>query len=246
MSKTKIPKDHPRYASLKEREALIEGYEEGITALAGLIAHGRGEAFDYLIGETTTEQAEKAIKAAAAALLLAKNPVISVNGNTAALCLGALIELSNTVNAKLEVNLFYRSEGRARRIERVLRDKGAKEVLGIEPDAEIEGLSSERRRVSGEFYKSDVVLVPLEDGDRTEALVKMGKQVIAIDLNPLSRTSQNASISIVDNVTRAIPELTKAVKELKKLKKEELLDITGEFDNKKNLEDVVRHIRKLY
>ncbi len=245
-NRTEIPKDHPRYASLKEREALIEGYEKGITALAGLIAHGRGEAFDYLIGETTTAQAKNAIKAAAAALLLAKNPVISVNGNTTALCPEALIELSKAVNAKLEVNLFYGSEGRAKKIEELLLDKGAKEVLGIEPDAEIEGLSSERRRVSRDgIYKSDVVLVPLEDGDRTEALVKMGKQVIAIDLNPLSRTSQSATISIVDNVTRAIPELTKAVKELKKLKKEELLNTISEFDNKKNLEDVVRHIRKL-
>ena len=32
--------------------------------------------------------------------------------------------------------------------------------------------------------KADTVLVPLEDGDRTEALVKMGKTVVAIDLNP--------------------------------------------------------------
>lgn len=245
-NKTRIPKNHPRYASLKERHSLIEGYEEGITALAGLIAHGRGESFDYLIGEKTTAQAKKAIKAAAAGLLLAKNPVISVNGNTAALCPEALVELSKAVNAKLEINLFYRSEERARRIKKVLLDKGAKGVLGVKPDMEIKGLSSKRRKVSGDgIYKSDVVLVPLEDGDRTEVLVKMGKKVIAIDLNPLSRTSQSASITIVDNVTRAIPELTASVKELKKLKREELLDITSDFDNKKNLEDIVRHIRKL-
>ncbi len=38
-----------------------------------------------LLGEKTTSNAKNAIKAAAAALILAKNPVISVNGNTAAL-----------------------------------------------------------------------------------------------------------------------------------------------------------------
>lgn len=50
-----------------------------------------------------------------------------------------------------------------------------------------------------------MVLVPLEDGDRTEALRRMGKTVIAIDLNPLSRTSRAANITIVDNVIRAVP-----------------------------------------
>ncbi len=241
-----LPKDHPRYTSLKERHSLIEGHENGITALEGLIAHGRGESFDYLIGEKTTAQAKKAIKTAAAGLLLAKNPVISVNGNTAALCPEALVELSKTVDAKLEVNLFYRSEERARKIEKLLLDKGAKGVLGVKPDMAIKGLSSERQKVSRDgIYKSDVVLVSLEDGDRTEALVKMGKKVIAIDLNPLSRTSQTATITIVDNVTRAIPALITSVKELKKRKREELLDIISDFDNKKNLEDVVKHIRKL-
>ncbi len=240
----RIPKDHPRHASLEEREALIKGYESGITAQAGLIAHGRGEAFDYLIGEKTTVQAREAIKAAAASLLLANNPVISVNGNTAALCPGALVELSKALNAKLEINLFYRSGERAGRIEKVLLEKGAEGVLGAAPDAEIEGLSSERRKVSRDgIYKSDVVLVPLEDGDRTEALVKLGRTIIAIDLNPLSRTSQSATLTIVDNVTRAIPELITSVKELKKLKREELLRITSEFDNKKNVSETVRHIR---
>lgn len=243
----KIPKDHPRYISLMEREVLIEGHEIGITAPAGLIAHGRGEAFDYLIGEKTTIYARRAIKAAASELLLAKEPVISVNGNTAALCPGTLVELSKAVDAKLEVNLFYRSCERAGKIEKVLRDNGAEEVLGARPDARIEGLSSERRKVSSiGIYKSDVVLVSLEDGDRTEALVKTGKRVIAIDLNPLSRTSQTATITIVDNVTRAIPELTMSVKALKDVDKGELLTITSKFDNKKNLEGAVRQIRKIY
>jgi len=56
--------------------------------------------------------------------------------------------------------------------------------------------------------KADLILVPLEDGDRCEALRKMGKTVIAIDLNPLSRTSLMASLTIVDEVTRALPMIT--------------------------------------
>ena len=241
-----IPKDHPRHTSLLEREALIEGYKKGITTEAGLIAHGRGEAFDYLLGERTTKEAKGAIRVAAAALLLGENPVISVNGNTAALCPNELVELSEAVGAKLEINLFYRSSERARKIEKVMRDSGAKDVLGVEPDAEIDGLSSERRKVAkAGIYKSDVVLVPLEDGDRTEALVKMRKKVIAIDLNPFSRTSKTATITIVDNVTRAVPELVKAVDELKKLEKEELSLIIDDFDNNETLKDVVRHIRRI-
>ena len=45
-----------------------------------------------------------------------------------------------------------------------------------------------------------------------------GKTVITFDLNPLSRTSQTANITIVDNVTRAIDLL---INESKKLSKKE-------------------------
>src|SRR6266566_3532976 len=65
------------------------------------------------------------------------------------------------------------------------------------------------------IFGADVVLVPLEDGDRAEALVRMGKVVISIDLNPLSRTSQRATIPIVDELTRAILNVKKFVDELK-------------------------------
>ncbi len=36
----------------------------------------------------------------------------------------------------------------------------------------------------------------------------MGKTVIAVDLNPLSRTARMASLTIVDEVTRALPLIT--------------------------------------
>src|SRR5947199_210383 len=48
-----------------------------------------------------------------------------------------------------------------------------------------------------------------------EALVRMGKVVISVDLNPLSRTSQRATIPIADELTRAILNTKKFVEELK-------------------------------
>ncbi|NIM44132.1 MAG: DUF137 domain-containing protein, partial [Nitrososphaeria archaeon] len=112
------------------RERVIEQYEKGIVATAGLFAHGRGEAFDYLLGEKTQGQAIEAVEAAAAALLTSEYPVISVNGNAAALCAKEMIELSKMVDAKVEVNLFYRSEERELAIKRLLELHGATEVLG--------------------------------------------------------------------------------------------------------------------
>ncbi|MFQ5888383.1 MAG: hypothetical protein ACE5HY_06775, partial [Candidatus Hydrothermarchaeales archaeon] len=35
-----LPRDHPRYESLKLRDVLVEGQKEGVTVLQGLIAHG--------------------------------------------------------------------------------------------------------------------------------------------------------------------------------------------------------------
>ena len=94
---TDIPEDHPRYRSLVTRELLVKGVKDGITSMQGLIAQGRGEAFDYLIGERTIPSAENAERAAVAMMLLAKKPVISVNGNAAALVSGELCELSRAL-----------------------------------------------------------------------------------------------------------------------------------------------------
>jgi len=87
-------------------------------------------------------------------------------------------------------------------------------------------------------------LVPLEDGDRTEALVKMVKKVIAIDLNPMSRTSQNATISIVDNIIRAIPNMIAFAKDMKNFNKNKLEEIVKNFDNKKNLRKAINFIKE--
>lgn len=244
--KLRIPENHPRARSLRERMIIIEGEEKGIVAKAGLIAHGRGEAFDYLIGETTITPAFFATKAAVATMLLAKRPVISVNGNAAALVPKELVMLSNELNAPLEVNLFFRTRKREEAIRKHLLTHGAKLVLGIGKNASaiIPELFSERRKVDPEgIYIADVVLVPLEDGDRTMALKKLGKFVIAIDLNPLSRTAQTADITIVDNIVRVIPNMLKLVKEMKKMPIEELESIVSRFDNKKNLSETIAYIR---
>jgi len=240
-----IPKDHPRYHSLVIREELIKHFETGVVARAGLIAHGRGEAFDYLIGEETIEPALKAIRAAACALLLAERPVISVNGNAAALAGEWIIKLAEVVNAKIEVNLFYRTKEREKAIESLLRGLGAKEVFGVDEGFQttIPELMSERRRVDSRgILVADVVLVPLEDGDRTEALRKLGKTVIAIDLNPLSRTARAASITIVDNIVRAMPKLVEEASRLKAVPRDELRSMLSSYDNNVALSEVLEYM----
>jgi 4-phosphopantoate--beta-alanine ligase len=238
-----IPQSHPRYASLVKREKIVAGIEAGITSKQGLIAHGRGEAFDYLIGERTLPSARHATEVAAALLLTAKKPVLSVNGNVAALVSDQMIALSNLVNAPLEVNIFYWTEERVRRIKAHLERHGASTVLGDVADARIPGLESARARVSSDgIYAADVVLAPLEDGDRCEALLKLGKQVISIDLNPLSRTSQQATVSIVDDIERALSNLLAAVQTQRTQSEGALAARIAAFDNRRNLREVVEEI----
>ena len=214
----KIPKSHPRFVSLSIREKIVKGYNDGLVAKEGLLAHGRGEAFDYLVGEKTTRTAKAAINAAAATLLSAQSPVISVNGNVAALCPKEIVQLAKATKAKIEVNLFYYDENRKKKIVKSLKKAGAKQVLGTNPRSyrRIGGLDGPRRIVDKDgIFAADVVLVPLEDGDRTEALQKIGKTVITFDLNPLSRTAQTADITIVDNVIRGMRLLVSACKKCK-------------------------------
>ena len=205
-----IPKSHPRAKSLYIRERLVEGFDDGLVAKEGLMAHGRGETFDYLLGEKTSKHAKKAIKAAALMLSLAKYPVISVNGNVAALCSKEIIKLAKVTHSKIEVNLFYTNQKRMKNIVKSLKKAGAKEILGVKSwdSRRLSGLDSARRVVDRDgIYRADVVVVPLEDGDRTQALKRAGKKVIAFDLNPLSRTAKTADVTIVDNIVRAIDEL---------------------------------------
>ncbi|WP_100182959.1 4-phosphopantoate--beta-alanine ligase [Candidatus Nitrosotenuis aquarius] len=231
-----IPSNHPRAKSLYIREKLVEAFDAGLVAKEGLMAHGRGEAFDYLIGEKTSRSAKKAILAAAFMLKQAQNPVISVNGNIAGLCPKEIVQLAKASGAKIEVNLFYATEARRQNIFRVLKKNGASKIYGMDRknSTKLSGLDSARRIVDRDgIYSADVVVVPLEDGDRTLALKKAGKKVITFDLNPMSRTAETADITIVDNVIRAITLLIKSCKNPKKTK----------FDNSKNLALAIQEIK---
>ena len=123
-------------------------------------------------------------------------------------------------------------------ISNILKKSGAKEVLGMDKkqSTNLKGIDSARKIVDKNgIFSADVVLVPLEDGDRTIALKKAKKKIITFDLNPLSRTAQTADVTIVDNVTRAMKLL---VTESKKSRKKII------FHNKKNLKSAILEIRK--
>ncbi|ERH05802.1 MAG: uncharacterized protein conserved in archaea [Halonotius sp. J07HN4] len=244
MSEIDVPEDHPRYESLLTRHRIEEGVEKGITSKQGLIAEGRGEAFDYLLGERSIESADAAERAAAAQLLLADHPVLSVNGNVAALVAPEIVELADSVNADIEVNLFHRTEERMEAIAAHLREHGAEEVKGLTADGRIPGLSHERAKVDSDgIGDADVVVVPLEDGDRAEALAAEGKTEIVIDLNPLSRSAQTAAIPIIDNIIRAVPNMTKHANELCESDEETLTEVVDGFDREAALNAAEAAIR---
>ena len=244
MIKITVPRSHPRFISLFYRDLLADGVQRGITSLAGLTAHGRGEAFDYLIGEATLPFAYAAIEATAAKLLLAKHPVLTVNGNCAALVPKELVELSKTTDAKLEVNLFHASRIREKKIAEHLLWYGARSVL-LPDTGKIFGIDSNRKRVSRKGQEAaDFIFVPLEDGDRTQALKSLGKTVATVDLNPLSRTAQAADITIVDHINRAMPLIINKVKELSGMKRIQLTHIVKSYNNGKQLSAALKHINQ--
>ena len=202
-----IPVDHPRYHSLRIRERLAQAMQDGVVAPEGLCAHGRGESFDYLLGEETVLSAREAARCAAALFFVAKHPVISVNGNTAVLAAPEIAALQKVTGAMVEVGLFHRTEERILMITDLLTAAGVQVAKG---EAErLLPLSHDRAFcLRHGIYEADLVLVPLEDGDRAGALVELGKKVITIDLNPLSRTSRTATLPIIDEVTRSLPLIT--------------------------------------
>ena len=235
-----IPKNHPRYESLLLRDKVKNAFLDGYLADSGMIAHGRGETFDYLLGEKTVPAAEEAMKAAVASLLLAEHPVLSVNGNTTALAIDEVIELARATDSKIEINLFYRTEERVDKITKLFKDHGYEDILGTNYDDlyYFDKITNPRATASRQgIYIADVILVPLEDGDRAELLKEAGKKIICIDLNPLSRTSKMSDISIVDNVVRAIPEMTRLASEYKNKDEDFLLKIVNDFNNEENLKD---------
>ncbi|MCX6694300.1 MAG: 4-phosphopantoate--beta-alanine ligase [Methanomicrobiales archaeon] len=208
-----IPESHPRYRSLVVREHLVAMVCKGIVTHEGLIAHGRGEAFDYLLGEVSTESAIAACRLAARMICSAERPVISVNGNTAALAADEVAALQAASGARVEVNLFHRTDERIRKITAYLESHGVDVLSGV-PVRNIPLAHDRALCLKEGIFSADLILVPLEDGDRCEALCAMGKEVITIDLNPLSRTARTATLTIVDELTRALPMITNACREI--------------------------------
>jgi 4-phosphopantoate---beta-alanine ligase len=207
---TRLSPLHPRFASLRTRALLADALRAGLVVPEGLVAQGRAEAFDYLLGERSTPSARAAAAEAAGWLRAARRPVLSVNGNVAVL---AAKEIAALVRARpglrVEINLFHRTEARARAIAERLRRAGVREVLGVRPAGRLPGLPSDRARIDPRgIGRADLCVIPLEDGDRAEALRRLGRIVIAIDLNPLSRTARAAHLTIVDELRRALARLS--------------------------------------
>ena len=248
-----VPESHPRYASLMARKKMTDAAAAGMLAESALIAHGRGEAFDYLLGEKTCDAAEKAIRETSARMKSAERCVISVNGNAVALAGMELIVCAAVLNCPVEVNIYYRTPARMEALLSALEVQKKQAVqlypeiadristvpiLGANPDGRIPNLEGPRANChSNGILSADVILVPLEDGDRCEALIAMGKTVCVIDLNPLSRTARTASVTIVDELTRCVPILLKRLME-------DGASLDDHWDNEKNLQDSLEIMRK--
>lgn len=244
-----LNKDHPRYESLVYREKIVEAHKKGILADSGMIAHGRGETFDYLIGEKTTPNSLNTIEVAACYFLTAKKPVLSVNGNTTALVSEDIARLADIMDIPVEINLYYRTPERIKNIEKVYKELGVKEILGTDDDDFIDtpDLNGPRSPVSIEgINKADLIFIPLEDGDRAEKLAALKKNIINVDLNPLSRTAITSTVTIVDNIVRAMPLLIKSVEKYTDYDEDILKEKISTYDNKLNLNTAVHDIIKRF
>jgi 4-phosphopantoate--beta-alanine ligase len=245
-----IPESHPRRESLLSRQKLVDAASKGMLAESALIAHGRGEAFDYLLGEKTCDSARLAIMETAYRLLNSEKCVISVNGNTVALAGPQLIACAAVLGCPIEVNIYYRTPKRMEVLLSALMEQQQLalnlypqiknkitdvKILGGNPDGRIPNLEGPRANCHSDgILSADTILVPLEDGDRCEALIAMGKNVCVIDLNPLSRTAQMATVTIVDELTRCVPIL------LETLMQNSVKSL--DWNNKENLENVIQEI----
>ena len=157
---TDVPDSHPRRASLLTRDLIVAGVEAGITSPHGLIAHGRGEAYDYLLGECSGPWALRACEAAAAWVLAAEHPVLSVNGNAAALVPAELVRLSRITGAPLEVNIFHGSRERERAVAAHLEAHGAERVLRPEAGLTSRDRANQREDVLAKLGVLDLVVGP--------------------------------------------------------------------------------------
>ena len=239
MSEEVVDPSHPRYQSLMMRKRISEAGVKGMLADSALIAHGRGEAFDYLLGEQTIPSALEATREVAARLVGAKKPILSLNGNAIALAAREFLTIASQLGCPIEINIFYRTPQRMGALLAHLKllnsDLGLDvEILGGIPDAKIPGLEGPRAACQKDgILEADAILVPLEDGDRCEALVAMGKDVLVIDLNPLSRSARRGTVAVVDEVSRVATNLIQLIPEKP--------EITN-WNNDKALQSALDHI----
>ena len=124
-----------------------------------------------------------------------------------------------------------------------MKNAGAQKIYGTDPQSQvaIPEISHERRIVDSRgIARSDCVFVPLEDGDRTMALRKLGKDVVTVDLNPLSRTSITASVSITNNIIRAAIEMVNFAKRFKEMNIKDLEKEKKRLDNTTLLQEALK------
>ena len=109
-------------------------------------------------------------------------------------------------------------------------------LLGEFPNFKISGLEGPRSNCTVEgLGVADTILVPLEDGDRCEALIGLGKEVLVVDLNPLSRSARMASVTIVDEVSRAFEGILSCLLNDSDYRQ-------TEWDNQKSLKESLKDI----
>ena len=172
--------------------------------------------------------------------------MISLNGNVVALAGREILHLAHHLQCPVEINIFYRTPERMEALLSHLHEIKQQEgldvdILGAEPNARIPGLEGPRAKCAKEgIFEADVLLVPLEDGDRCEALVAMGKTVLVIDLNPLSRTAQMASVTIVDELTRVVNNMNRI------LESEEQTMLLSPYDNQETVQQALDHISTFF
>jgi len=234
-----VDPEHPRYESLMIRKKIAEAGAKGMLADSAMIAHGRGEAFDYLLGEQTIPSALDATREAAARLVKSSKPVLSLNGNAITLAGQEFLTIASQLGCPIEINIFYRTPQRMGALIGHLKMLNQKldldvEIMGGIPDARIPGLEGPRGACQQNgIFEADTVLVPLEDGDRCEALMAMGKTVLVIDLNPISRSSRGCTVGIVDEVTRVAKNLIQFIPQK---------PAATNWDNDRGLQSALDHI----
>jgi len=221
----RIPDSHPRKKSLESRQKIVDGSSMGLLADSAMIAHAEERLSTICSERGPRSQPERPFVRVRLASGMPEGPVISVNGNTTVLAGDGAIRLAAVLGCPIEVNLYYRTPSRVKGLISLLEElrlnvsqeaapdgfygdwKEAVEgvsLLGESPNFKIEGLEGPRSNCTAEgIGGADTILVPLEDGDRCEALITLGKEVLVVDLNPLSRSARMASVTIVDEVSRA-------------------------------------------